>query len=161
MSHVQYRRQQLRESYVYECVVYSTEWHRTCDMYRRSSRRSSCDGAAHELSRCYNTYGMYHVRYPQQQLLRSHLCTQLRCGPSPVSVFRFPLRGRDHRRSESYVFCSSTCDMYSSGSCDGATHVLLTLLRTVCPTYIIYYRAAQRELHIRVCSLQHRTAQNV
>ena len=41
--------------------------------------------------RCHNAYGMYHVQYLQQQLLRSHLFTQLRCGPSHVSVFRFPL----------------------------------------------------------------------
>ena len=41
--------------------------------------------------RCYNAYGMYHVEYLQQQLLRSYLSTQLRCGPSHVSVFRFKL----------------------------------------------------------------------
>ena len=88
--------------------------------------------------RCYNTYGMYHVQYLQQQLLRSHLCTQLRCGPSHVSVFRFSSRERN-QRSESYVFCSSTCAMYSSSSCDGATHdrqrcYVRYVLRTVSTT---------------------------
>ena len=52
MSYVQYLQQQLRESYVHEHVVCSTERHRTCDMYSSSinSSSSSCDGDAHELS---------------------------------------------------------------------------------------------------------------
>ena len=41
--------------------------------------------------RCFNTYGVHHVQNLQQQLLRSYLYMQLRCGPSHVSVFRFPL----------------------------------------------------------------------
>ena len=41
--------------------------------------------------RCYYTYGISHVQYLQQQPLRSYLSTQLRCGPSHVFVFRFPL----------------------------------------------------------------------
>ena len=50
--------------------------------------------------RCYNTYGTYHVQYLQQQLPRSYRSTQLRCGPSHVSVFRYPLiNGRGKVRS--------------------------------------------------------------
>ena len=44
-------------------------------------------------------------------------------------------------RSESRelrILQHSTCDMYSSSSCDGGTHVLSTLIRKVYPTYRIY-----------------------
>lgn len=37
---------------------------------------------------------------------------------------------RNQRATNTYVVYSSTCDMYSSSSCDGAAHVLSTLLRS-------------------------------
>ena len=98
---------------------------------------------------------MYYVQYLQQRW--SHLSTQLRCGSShhrrihPEFFFN---------RQDSIIvagiypsFCgahiptltlppqhllaspSSTC---SNSSCDRATHVLSTSLRTVCTTYSIY-----------------------
>ena len=58
MSYARCLQQQLRESYAYEYVVYSTERYGTCDMYSSSSSSSSCDGAAHGLSTL-----LYYVRY--------------------------------------------------------------------------------------------------
>ena len=49
------------------------------------------------------------------------------------------------RATYTYVFYSRTCNMYSSSSsssCDGATHVLSTLLRTVCTTCSIFYSSS-------------------
>ena len=60
-------------------------------------------------------------------------------------------------RSESYtdVVYGSTCDTYSSSSCDGATHVLSTLLRTVCTTYSIYSSSCGL-IFLRIYSVDHR-----
>ena len=46
--------------------------------------------------------------------------------------------------------------MYSSISCDGATHVLSTLLRTVCPTYSIYSSSCCDLTFLRSYAVGHR-----
>ena len=53
--------------------------------------------------------------------------------------------------------------MYSRSSCDGVPRVRSPLLGTVGSTYRIISRLQQqlRELRVLVCSLQHRTEQNV
>ena len=94
-------------------VFYSSS---TCDMYSRSSSvmelRMYCQ-------RCYS-----YVRYV------------LRTASTAAAA-----------QTESCVYLravySRTCDMYSgSRSCDGATHVLSTLLRTVRTTYGIFYSSS-------------------
>ena len=76
---------------------------------------------------------------------------RLCCKMQSIKIFA---EGRD-QRSESYVFIAAaqgapytytyvvyirTCDMYisSSSSCDGAAHVLSTLVHAICTTFIIY-----------------------
>ena len=99
------------------------------------------------------------------ELPEEHMPPRLR---RKLPSIKISAEGRE-QRSESYIFYSSTCDMYSSSSCDGATrtcvvysrtcdmynssssssscdeaalHVLSTLLRTVCTAYSIYAAAA-------------------
>ena len=62
--------------------------------------------------------------------------------PGFVETAIYQISAERGERSERYVFYSSTCDMCSSSSCDGATHVLSTLLRTVCPAYSSIYTSS-------------------
>ena len=80
------------------------------------------------------------------ELPEEHMPPRLR---RKLPSIKISAEGRE-QRSESYIFYSSTCDMYSSSSCDGATHVLSTLLHTVRPTYSIYLQQQLRELRIRM-----------
>ena len=48
--------------------------------------------------------------------------------------------------SENYMYSTAARVIYSRSSCDGATHVvLLTLLRTICPTYSSIYSSSSSE----------------
>ena len=75
-----------------------------------------------------------------------HMPPRLRRKLPSIKNFKKFAEGRD-QRSESYVFYSSTCNIYSS-SCDGATHALSTFLRTASTaaaqramyTYVVYSR---------------------
>ena len=67
------------------------------------------------------------------------------CHPGFVEncdISKFLLREERSEIRELRICYSSTRGMYSSSSCDGATHVLSTLLRTVCPTYSVYSSTA-------------------
>ena len=62
------------------------------------------------------------------------------CHPGFVEnchLSKFLLRGERSEIRKLRILQHSTCDMHSSNSCDGATHVLPTLLRTACTTYSI------------------------
>ena len=52
------------------------------------------------------------------ELPEEHMPPRLR---RKLPSIKISAEGRE-QRSESYIFYSSTCDMYSSSSCDGATH---------------------------------------
>ena len=84
MSYVQYLLQSSSERATYTSMSTAQNGaeHLICTVAAVMELRMSCQ-------RCYNTYGMHNVQFLQQQLLRSYLSTQLRCGPSHVSFFVF------------------------------------------------------------------------